>query len=240
MLGNAAEEKKRLQLLKGNPIPLSNGELYVYPFTIGEMVDNYEDYMRLLHVFFVSLPEGYEDFTLYTFMIEAGKADSQTRETVKTAFAFFLREEVDFSTENNSFYVDKEEKIYITQEIFDEIVSLIKSQNFFHESEEEDGIPANEEVRRLQEKKRENKIKVARARQRQEGAEDGLDLADLISIVATNTSLNIIEVWSLPIYAFYNQLRRMQAYEGYDTNLRMILAGADSKKIKLDNWMKKM
>ena len=63
---------------------------------------------------------------------------------------------------------------------------------------------------------------------------------DLISAVANfdGNGLNIINIWDLNIYQFYEQLQRGQLKETYKWNLQQLLAGAKPDDIKLESYLK--
>lgn len=65
---------------------------------------------------------------------------------------------------------------------------------------------------------------------------------DLVSSVANmpNNNLNIINIWDINIYTFYEQMKRGQMYEAYNLGLKQILAGADPKNIKLEHYIAKI
>lgn len=63
---------------------------------------------------------------------------------------------------------------------------------------------------------------------------------DLISAVANidGNGLNIINIWDLNIYQFYEQLHRGQLKEQYRWNLKQLLAGAKPDDIHLESYFK--
>ena len=68
------------------------------------------------------------------------------------------------------------------------------------------------------------------------------DFEDLISAVANfdGNGLNIINIWDLNIYQFYEQFQRGQLKEQYKWNLQQLLAGAKPDDIKLESYIKKL
>ena len=59
---------------------------------------------------------------------------------------------------------------------------------------------------------------------------------DLISSVANG--LNIINIWDLNVYQFYEQLQRGQMKEQYRWNLQQLLVGVNPDNIKLESYLK--
>lgn len=66
------------------------------------------------------------------------------------------------------------------------------------------------------------------------------NFSDLISAVANfdGNGLNIINIWDLNIYQFYEQLQRGQMKEQYRWNLQQLLAGAKPDDINLESYLK--
>ena len=62
-------------------------------------------------------------------------------------------------------------------------------------------------------------------------------MADLVASLTINSALDIVNVWSISYYAFNDQFKRMRILEQYSTGLQSIMAGADPKKIKLQDWI---
>ena len=50
----------------------------------------------------------------------------------------------------------------------------------------------------------------------------------------------LFNVWDLTIYQLYDQFKRLQLKEDYETGTQMLLAGVDSKKVDLQYWIKKI
>jgi len=63
---------------------------------------------------------------------------------------------------------------------------------------------------------------------------------DLISSVANfdGNGLNIINIWDLNVYQFYEQLQRGQMKEQYRWNLQQLLVGVNPDNIKLESYLK--
>lgn len=62
---------------------------------------------------------------------------------------------------------------------------------------------------------------------------------DLISAVANmdGNGLNIINIWQLNIYQFYEQLKRGQMKEGYRLAIKQLLAGAKSEDVEVKSYL---
>lgn len=66
------------------------------------------------------------------------------------------------------------------------------------------------------------------------------ELEDLISSVAniSDNGLNIINIWDLNIYQFYEQLQRGQLKEQYFLAIKKLLAGAKPEEVKIESYFK--
>ena len=81
----------------------------------------------------------------------------------------------------------------------------------------------------------------ARRLQRERDAQkgNGITLPDIsFSLCVYGIGYDIFNVWDLTIYQLYEIFEKVQAKDEYEHNYSALLAGADSKKIKLKNWMK--
>ncbi len=69
---------------------------------------------------------------------------------------------------------------------------------------------------------------------------DRPELEDLISAVANmdGNGLNIINIWDLNIYQFYEQLQRGQLKEQYYLAIKQLLAGAKPEEVKIESYFK--
>ena len=91
--------------------------------------------------------------------------------------------------------------------------------------------------------KREERERVKRETERKKAEEsgEGADFADLISsLCVMNVGVTVQNVGDHTIYQIKNLLERAQAKETYYTELDMLMAGADSKKIKLKHYVRNL
>lgn len=57
-------------------------------------------------------------------------------------------------------------------------------------------------------------------------------------MAAKANGLNLFNIWNLNYYAFNDQLQRLRMIEDYDIGIKSLMAGADSKKVKLKYWIR--
>ena len=100
------------------------------------------------------------------------------------------------------------------------------------EEDENSSKKENSKLKEIKKKIAENK-KIIQKYKKQQNSE----LIFLVNAVASKSqNLNILNIWELTLYQFKNQLDQLIRNENYDINIQSILAGADSKKIKLVHW----
>lgn len=76
--------------------------------------------------------------------------------------------------------------------------------------------------------------------EQQSYGKDKPELEDLISAVANmdGNGLNIMNIWDLNIYQFYEQLQRGQLKEQYYLAIKQLLAGAKPEEVKIESYFK--
>ena len=80
-----------------------------------------------------------------------------------------------------------------------------------------------------------------RVKEKQAKKDDGIEFADLISSLCTmNVGITALNIKDLTIYQIKDQLERAQVREKYYTELDMLMAGADSKKIKPIHYVRNL
>ncbi len=103
----------------------------------------------------------------------------------------------------------------------------------------EDENPANEMVAKLLDKKRRLKEKLRKARKAQ--GEDGISMADLISIFAEAEKMPLQDVYcNYDVYQFNNQFNRLRIMDDYHVNIQALIAGAKSEDVKIQHWISKI
>lgn len=178
-----------------------------------------------------------DDVTVLQFhLINALSSDSYLG-TLNQAFQVFLHED-DITVTNEAIVLGdiKEDRI-IKQEEFDNICKLVGMQTILGSEKDsvDDAPPKGTKAREIWDALHKGKQQLAKAKST-DG--DGLTFLDLVaSLAAKGNGLNALNVWDMTYYAFQDQFQRMQWIENYDNTLRSLLAGADSKRVKLENWL---
>ncbi|AKQ08528.1 hypothetical protein PQE66_gp213 [Bacillus phage PBC2] len=138
--------------------------------------------------------------------------------------------------------VESELKL-IHRDNFDEIVSVIKLQNYLMKPEESKRVdnPADEETRALMEHMKKMREKVeAKKRQQQESEEESdIDLADIVSAVCSKSnSINKLNIWDFTLYQVYDEYARLELIDNYIFSIKAMMAGAE--KIDLRHWSSRL
>lgn len=232
----------RLKLLANLPIPMSDLTCFVYPASLKEIaelgIEKYFKYVNLCTITKVDIEKitKEKDLEPFDFIFINCAFKEEFKNDFIDALKFFVREEILFLKEIESFVIGSfEESRLLTRDNFKEFQEIIYSQNFFDETIKSNG--ENESAKIIKEKLAKSRAKVAKIKS---NYSEQIEFADLISALAIKSSLNIFEIWNISYYTFNEQFKRMRLLEQYDTSLQSIMAGADPKKVKLEDWIKKI
>lgn len=158
----------------------------------------------------------------------------------KKCFKFFLPMSKELPTKK---IVEIKDWFYLNDENFPQFQSIIRAINFTKEEEDHE---INSDDKKMVEKFKEarKKLKLAKAKERLKktsSQENEISFSDMISsICCAGLGYTLFNIWDLTIYQLYNLFKRYQMRENFNIDLQMLLAGADSKKVKLQPWMKKI
>lgn len=128
----------------------------------------------------------------------------------------------------------------LNRENFSKLQEVIKYRNSLNDIEEENNDnPADEATRQLIEKRNKLRKKIKELKKTEDDNEP-ITLFDLISIYAEMEKMKIEDVCEYDFFQFNNQFNRMKVVEDFKVNVQSLLAGADSKSIKLKHWLSKL
>lgn len=143
-----------------------------------------------------------------------------------------------------SYYKDNELTV-IHRENFDNIVEVVKLQNYLSQPRQKEDLeenPADEATRKLMEEMKRNREKVEAKKKAQQYSDDKggeIDIVDIISAVSSKSnSINKINIWDLTLYQLYDEYSRLELIDNYDFSVKAIMAGAE--KIDLKHWSSKL
>lgn len=175
---------------------------------------------------------------------------------IKIGFFTYLKEEVFLDTEKKcfKFLVPAEKKLpngeilktkdffFLDQTNFSQFQNIIRLINMDLEEEDDEIITDDLEMKEKFEKAR-RKLKLAKAKEKAKKAENGQQISVLeiiSSLCAFGIGYNLFNIWDLTIYQLYDQFKRCQMKEDYNVGIKLISAGANSKEINLEHWIRKI
>lgn len=223
----------------------------VYPPSINEIIDN--QHFPLYRKLLTTSQEEIED--LYTekniegrvptpleYLLSASYQEKKIEAILKGAITFFVHDEVSFLYEQKSIVIGDLSEIVKTLESVEEL-KLIKEDNFFNFQNlirEALGDKAIEPPN-PNEDPRVKRIK-AKARYRDKiKAKQGLGLklnTTLASICCMGFGLNPLNIGEISYASVPVLIRFYQEKDKYETDVKSLLAGADSKKVKPKYWIR--
>ncbi len=138
---------------------------------------------------------------------------------------------------------NEEELTVIHRDNFDNVVEVVKLQNFLmnpNKKNEPETNPADEETRKLLEEMERNRRKVeAKKKAQNKSDEDDTDISDIISAVSSKSnSLNKLNIWNLTLFQLYDEYSRLELIDNYDFSIRAMMAGAE--KVDLRHWSSRL
>lgn len=229
-----------LKILRGSPIDVGVGKLY--PLTIGEISDIGEsEYNRCISVTTIlqdKLEFEGQKLTHFETTIVYCAQSPEFNEVFLKALNIFFKEKVHFYRDGGIFYLGElEDRRFIDEEKFNHMKTVIKKQNFIKDDlEEKEFKPANDKAKELIEKMKQVKSKI-----KQQNNDDGLNIGDIVSIVAAHTpNVSIFSVWDLTVFQLYNLYLRLILKDTYESNFYLLPHTSDSKSLDLKHWATKI
>lgn len=228
-----------------------HGKCLIYPPSVNEVVGNSEAvfYARVLSTSQEEIDDMYrekgieeEPMTPLEHLLGSAYRNLEMAEKIKKAFYFFLREPVQFLYEEKSIVVgDIKETLKITNDIGK--LRIIEEDEFFDFQNSIRAIMGEKEIEPPDpdEDPRVKRIK-AKARYRDKvKAKQGLGLklnSTLFSICCMGLGLNPLNIGEISYASIPALVRYYQEKDKYETDVKSLLAGADSKKVKPKYWIR--
>ena len=239
----------------GQPLSFQN-KFYIYPPTVKEVVTNpfYAQFIRLLTITQEDIKdelakkEQFTDIpTPFEFLLINCYHSQQFALIAQQAFQFFLHQDINFFYEEKMLVVgDLQETVKKINSINDLIT--IKEEDYFEfqniiRSVIGDKIVKPPEPVDPNEDPRITRIK-AKARERdrikaRKGTQDGISLTtSLVAICCMGIGITPLNIGEMSYASIGPIMKMLQDKEKYDIDVRSLLAGADSKKIKPKYWIR--
>ena len=230
----------------GQPIPL-NDICKIYTPLISDLFstigkDKYYYYVNLLTMDIADVREILEKrgasipdtMEIFPYLMSCADNDEQFFLDFKTALSTFIKEDVKIAPKGQKIIIGNiiSQRIIDKDSFFDlqQIISAINKLPV------KTRPPADETP--MQKKfriKREERERV-KAKKHKEGQAIAFDSLLSAFCVYFSGGINPLNIGSLNIYQFKDMLEKAQARDKYQTEIDMLLAGADSKKIKPEFW----
>lgn len=236
-----------LALLHGKPILIPDTPINVFPVKLRDISSvGVEKFFFFLGLTTINPLKSGQEFLVDTdfsdseksllYLLAVLKDNRDFERDFCNALNFFLKTKVGFNKEEMYLWLKpKEEEIVVTVEVFEALQYIIKRQNFLLK-EKEEFKPLNDKAAEIVGKMNKGRAKVGEIKSKNS---ETTDFSDLVSgLAAKGNGLSIFNIWNLSYYAFNDQLKRMGMIEEYETGLQSIMAGADSKKVKLKYWIR--
>ena len=243
------------RVLIGAPLNFKN-KFYIYPPTVAEVVNDlcFNQYHKALTITAEDIKdelaknEQCKDIpTPFEFLLINSYHDVRFASIVRQAFQFFLHQNVTFFYEQKKIIIgDLEEEVQRISSIQDLVIleeqDFFDFQNMIREALGEKTV-APPEPENPNEDPRIARIK-AKARERdrikaKQNSKNGISLStSLMAICCSGIGITPLNIGEMS-YASISQIMSMlQDKEKYDIDIRSILAGADSKKVKPKYWIR--
>ena len=182
------------------------------------------------------------EMSLFQYIMVSASLDKTFFLDLKYGLSTFIKEEVLISPKTFSIIIGDPLKHRVITE--KEFLQFSKALRYFNNLPIPEPPPENETpMQKRFRLKREERERVKRETERKKAEEsgEGADFADLISsLCVMNVGITAQNIGDHTIYQIKNLLERAQARETYYTELDMLMAGADSKKIKLKHYVRNL
>ena len=125
----------------------------------------------------------------------------------------------------------------MTEKEFFLFANVLRAQNHMYVKED---VPEDESsmARKFREK-RELRERTKRKQQSKKG--DNISFLDQISsLIVGNVGITYENIGNCTLYPIQILIERMQAKESYETDIKFLCAGADSKKVKVQYWIRNL
>ena len=239
----------------GKPLLFKN-KFYIYPPKVVDVLTNYH-YGQFVRLLTITQEDIRDDLakqeqttdipTPFEFLLINCYHSQEFADLTKKAFQFFLHQEINFFYEQKMLIVGEleqvvqnikslEDLITIKEEDYFEFQNLIRMAVGDKTIKPPEPVDPNEDPRiaRIKAKARErDRIKA------KQGSKNGISLStSLTAICCMGIGLTPLNIGEMSYAAIGPIMSMMQDKEKYDVDIRSLLAGADSKKIKPKYWIR--
>ena len=239
----------------GAPVQFKEG-VNIYPPPLKEIImdRNFNIYSRFLTYSQEEIEDIYikekENITLFPtpmeFMLNNCFHDKKYELLCKKAFLFFLKEEGEFLYEKKIIVIGNLENVLKNLQSLSQLITI--SEEEFFNFQNLIRLAINQKVVEPPNPNEHPKIKAMKAKARyrdsvkaKQNAKNGVTLFSTItSICCMGIGLNPLNIGEMSYVAMEAILNQHQAKEKYEIDISSLLAGADSKKIKPNYWIRNL
>lgn len=209
----------------------------IYKKLLMDTQEDIEDEYVKLKLPIEEMPTPYENLFLMS------EANEEVESYIKKAFEFFIHEPISLFKKQRKIIIGSLEDLIpslrsikdlriLSEEDFFDFQNLLRQSVGEKQAEPYDPFE-HPKVKYFKAKARE------RDRVKAKNSKDGLTLgATLASICCMNFGLNPLNIGELTQYSISVLIRYFQEKEKYDTDIKSLLAGASSDKVKPQNWIR--
>lgn len=239
----------------GEPVFLKTG-IKIYPPTVKDIITNtnYNIFFKILTYSQEEIEDIYvkekielDAFpTPIEFLLNNCYHDKEYEKICKDAFEFFIKQPVDFLYEKKAILVGKLVDVLKKTEKIEQLILI--TENDFFDFQNLIRQAGNQKVVERPNPNEHPKIKAMKAKARyrdkikaKQAAKNGITLfCSMASICCMGIGITPLNIGEMSYVAMETILNQYQAKERYDIDIKSLLAGADSKKIKPVYWIKNL
>ena len=240
----------------GCPVNFKAG-IDIYPPTVRDVitVENFEKYGRLLTYSqeevedeFIEAKKKLEVYpTPMEFLLNNSYHNQQYDKLCKEAFQFFIHKEVTFLYEQKLIIVGNLQTVLNEATSIEDLVIINEEEFFNFQNIIRELIgkkcvekpPQNEDPRVAEIKRKARRAERLRAKQAEKGKGEGTSLyTALVSICCMGLGITPLNIGEMSYVAIEAILKKYQEKEKYQLDIDSLLAGADSKKVKPQYWIR--
>lgn len=219
------------------------GVCKVIPLTMGEILrigmDTYNNKLGILLLTEVDIMKiikektgqniPIEEIQPLSYLLQSAAHDDMFLLELQSSFSTFIKEDILLLPKINSVLIGSpKERRLITNQNYSDFQDILRLHN---KREMKEPPPENESaIARKFRLKREARDAAKRKQQEKNG--ENQNLVDLLEVATVFG----IDYKNVTLFAFYNLISRYQAKEKWEQDIKLICAGADSKKIKSKYW----
>ena len=240
----------------GEPLNFKE-KLKVYPPKVKDVVANpaFQQYLKLLTIseddvkdeLKGKIKDGEKYPSPYEFLLINAYYNKQFLQIAKDAFQFFTHTEITFLFEQKKILIGNveeavksaksiEDLIFLEEEEYFDFQNVVRISMGYKPEKPPEPFDPNEDprIRRIKEKARErDRIKAKK------GVQGGISLStSLTAICCMGIGITPLNIGEMSYAAFTPIMKMCQEKEKYDIDIRSLLAGADSKKIRPKYWIR--